>query len=164
MAQFPLPSQDSTGERPPTVAIGIGCMRGTALATLEAAVQAALHGLGPVTVIALASLERKRDEPVLWQLASSHGWPLWFFSADELAVIPVARPSPSLLRSIGTASVAEAAALLAANRNGLMADRNGAPGEPPQLLVQKQAHQGVDGKWVTVAVAGIRSDSDLRLE
>jgi len=146
MARSPFPSQDSPGERPPAVAIGIGYMHGTALATLEAAVDAALRGLGPVTVIALASLERKRDEPALWQLARSHGWPLWFFSAAELALVPVARPSPRLARSIGTASVAEAAALLAA-------DRNGAPGEPPQLLVEKQAHQGVDGKWVTVAVA-----------
>ncbi|MCF7997260.1 MAG: cobalamin biosynthesis protein [Chromatiaceae bacterium] len=154
MARFSFPSQYSTGERPPTVAIGIGCMRGAALATLEAAVDAALHGLGPVTVIALASIERRRDEPALWQLARSHGWPLRFFSADELAVVPVARPSPSLVRSLGTASVAEAAALLAANRNGLAADRKGA-GEPSQLLVEKQAHQGVDGKWVTVAVAGI---------
>lgn len=128
------------------IAIGIGCMRGTALASLEAAVDAALRGLGPVTVVALASLERKRDEPALWQLARSHGWPLWFFSAAELALVPVARPSPRLARSTGTASVAEAAALLAA-------DRNGAPGEPPQLLVEKQARQGVDGKWVTVAVA-----------
>ncbi|MBK5941742.1 cobalamin biosynthesis protein [Halochromatium roseum] len=150
MARSPFPSQGSPGERPPTVAIGIGCMRGAALATLEAAVDAALRGLGPATVIALASLERKRDEPALWQLARSHGWPLWFFSADELAVVPVARPSPSLVRSVETASVAEAAALLAVNRNRT-------PGEPPQLLVEKQAHQGADGKWVTVAVAGIRS-------
>ncbi|MCF8005505.1 MAG: cobalamin biosynthesis protein [Chromatiaceae bacterium] len=155
MARFSFPSQYSTGERSQGVAIGIGCMRGTALATLEAAVDAALRGLGPVTVIALASIERRRDEPALWQLARFHGWPLRFFSADELAVVPVARPSPSLVRSLGTASVAEAAALLAANRNGLVADRNGAPGEPPQLLVEKQAHQGVGGKWVTVAVAGI---------
>ena len=125
-------------------------MRGTALATLKAAVDAALRGLGPVTVIALASLERKRDEPALWQLASSHGWPLWFFGTAELALVPVARPSPSLARSIGTAAVAEAAALLAANRNGAL-------GEPQRLLVEKQAHQGADGKWVTVAVVGIRT-------
>ncbi|MEA3641314.1 MAG: cobalamin biosynthesis protein [Lamprobacter sp.] len=141
----------------PAVAIGIGCMRGTALATLEAGVDAALRGLGPVRVIALASLERKRDEPGLWQLARSHGWPLWFFSAAALALVPVARSSPRLARSIGTAAVAEAAALLAAGPNGLAADRHGAPGEPPQLLVEKQAYQGVDGKWVTVAVASSRS-------
>ncbi|NEX17686.1 MAG: cobalamin biosynthesis protein CbiG [Halochromatium sp.] len=126
-----------------SVAIGIGCMRGTALSTLEAAVAAALDGLGPVAVIALASIERKRDEPALLQLGQARGWPLSFFTATELASVRVARPSPTLVQSIGTASVAEAAALLA-----LANERAG-------LLVEKQSHRGSDGHWVSVAVAKV---------
>lgn len=125
------------------VAIGIGCMRGIALATLNAAVDAALCGLGPVVVIALASIARKRDELALLALGQARGWPLSFLTATELASARVARPSPRLAQSIGTASVAEAAALLA-----LASER-------AELLVAKQSHRGADGKWVSVAVARV---------
>lgn len=132
--------------RAPALALGIGCMRNTALATLEAAVDAALRDLGPVAVSTLASIERKRDEPALRQLAHARGWALRFFSAAELAPVRVARPSPRLARALGSASVAEAAALLAAATNSV-------PGGSPRLLIDKQAHRGADGKWVTIAVA-----------
>ena len=126
-------------KRPIPVGIGIGCQRGTSLATLEAAVAEALAGLGPVEVRALASHVRKADEPGLLALSMAKGWPLLTYSAGRLGAVAVPNPSARVAAEVGTASVCEAAALLATGAD--------------TLLVQKRRHVGADGKGVTVAVA-----------
>lgn len=121
------------------VAVGVGCQRGVALATLESAIDAALSPLGAVEVCCLASHARKSDEPALLELAQRRGWPLRFYSAEALAGVAVSELSGRVVSEVRTPSVAEAAARLAAN-SGV-------------LLVAKQIHHGEDGKAVTVAVA-----------
>jgi cobalt-precorrin 5A hydrolase len=128
------------------VVLGIGCDRGTPLATLERAVEQALvrAGVPHAAVMAVASIDRKNDEAALLQLAERHDWPLRFFSAEALAQVPVPNPSEIVLRYMGTPAVAEAAALLAA----------GAGIE--DLLVEKHKHRDTDGKNATVSIARIR--------
>lgn len=121
------------------VAVGIGCQRGVALAALEQAIDAALSPLGAVVVGCLASHARKSDEPALLELARKRGWPLRFYPSEILADVEIPTPSARVSREVGTPSVAEAAARLAA-AGGV-------------LLVAKQIHHGADGKAVTVAVA-----------
>ncbi|NMM13986.1 MAG: cobalamin biosynthesis protein [Rhodoferax sp.] len=125
------------------VAVGLGCDRGTPLATVVHTLDAALAQAGLVReqVRVLASIEAKRDEVAFLELAALGGWPLQFFSAGELAAVPVLNPSATVLRYMGTPSVSEAAALLAAQATAA------------QLLVEKFKHKGVDGRNATVSIA-----------
>ena len=101
---------------PPCLWLGIGCERGTSLSLLQRCVDESLArlGLAPEAVAGLASADRKADEPALLQLAQLRGWPLRCFDAASLAAVAVPNPSEAVARELGTASVAEAAALLAA--------------------------------------------------
>jgi cobalt-precorrin 5A hydrolase/precorrin-3B C17-methyltransferase len=101
---------------PPCLWLGIGCERNTSLAVLERLIETVLHqsGLAADAVAGLASIDRKGDEPALLALAAERGWPLKLFSADQLAAVAVPNPSEAVAREMGTASVAEAAAWLAA--------------------------------------------------
>ena len=129
---------------PPALWLGLGCERGTSLSLLERAVRAALsaRGLAPEAVAGLASATRKADEPALLELAERQGWPLRCFSSQELAAVPVPNPSEAVLAELGTASVAEAAALLAAGPGG-------------ELLQEKRIERAGSGEQgaATVAIA-----------
>ena len=133
---------------PPALWLGVGCERGTSLTLLEQAVDSALaaDGLAPEAVAGLASASRKADEPALLQLAEQRGWPLRCFSSEVLAAVPVPNPSAVVLAELGTASVAEAAALLAA-------------GPQSRLLQEKRIRHAGPGEQgaATVAIAAAAS-------
>ena len=99
-----------------TVAVGVGASRGCPEGELEALVLAALAdaGLAPGDVDVLASADVKASEPAILALATTRRWPLRFYSAGRLAGVPVPTPSAVVAEHVGTPSVAEAAALLAA--------------------------------------------------
>ena len=125
------------------LAIGLGCDRGTPLATVQECLQQALALAGGTLadVAVLASIEAKADEAAFLQLAAQHGWPLHWYSAAQLAAVPVPNPSATVQRYMGTPSVSEAAALLAAQ-----ADLSA-------LVVEKHKLRGPDGKSATVSIA-----------
>lgn len=125
------------------VAIGLGCDRGTPLATVEQALDEALAmaGVEAHAVAALGTIEAKSDEAALLQLADKHRLPLRLFCAAELAAVDVPNPSKTVLAYMGTPSVSEAAAILAAGT-----DANG-------LMVEKHKLRGADGKNATVSMA-----------
>ena len=120
---------------PPCLWLGIGCERGTDLALLERLVMEGLAAaqLAAAAVAGLASIDRKGDEPALLELAARRGWPLRLFQAEQLAEVPVPNPSAAVAAEMGTASVAEAAALLAA-------------GVGAQLLLPKQIERRQAGE------------------
>ena len=128
---------------PPALWLGLGCERHTSLSLLERAVSQALaaQGLAPAAVAGLASATRKADEAALLALAERHGWPLRCFSSEELAAVPVPNPSAVVEAELGTASVAEAAALLAA-------------GPRSRLLLEKRIErpQGEERGAATIAI------------
>lgn len=113
-----------TGEgcrwHPPSLWLGLGCERNTSLSLLERLVDGALAALqlAPEAVAGLASIDRKADEPALLTLAAQRQWPVRWFDAASLAGVPVPNPSQAVAREMGTASVAEASALLAAGPGG----------------------------------------------
>lgn len=123
--------------RPPTLVAGIGCARGTDADTLFRALMAALRrgGWSPRSLGALASIDRKQDELGLLELARRLGVPLLWYKAEELARETVPNPSLQVAATVGTPSVAEAAALRAA-------------GSGASLVVPKERRDGV-----TVAIA-----------
>lgn len=138
----------SVSPNPERLALGLGCDRGTPVATLEDAVAAALAVLGADRgqVRTVASIDLKADEAGLAQLAAHHGWRLVFYSAAQLMAVSVPNPSETVRRHTGTPSVSEAAALLAANRTG------------GPLLLEKHKVRDADGKHATVSIARIAND------
>jgi len=114
----PCPHIPTVHWHPRVLWVGVGCERGTSRAWLEGSLRRLLQnqGLALEAVAGLATLELKRDEAGLLELAQAHGWPIQFFSAAALAGIPVPHPSEAVRQAVGTPSVAEAAALLAAQR------------------------------------------------
>lgn len=126
------------------IAVGLGCDRGTPLTTVEQALgeALALAGLTSQSVAALASIAAKADEVAFIELAAAHQLPMQFFSAAQLAAVAVPNPSETVRRYMGTPSVSEAAALLAAGASDATA-----------LVVEKHKLRGPDGRNATVSLA-----------
>lgn len=129
------------------VSVGLGCDRGTPLATLQHALHTAMAQAGAscAQVQAVASIDLKADEPGLLALAQAHGWELVFFTPAQLAVVPVLNPSETVRKFTGTPSVSEAAALLVGGQ--------GSPLPVSALLLEKFKHRGEDGRNATVSLA-----------
>lgn len=123
--------------------LGLGCDRGTSIETLETAVNQALQSdnLNLDDVCQFATIDKKKDEEGLLTLAVKYHKPLIFYPAAQLAQVEVPSPSAVVMKYMGTPSVSEAAALLAANTT--MTD----------LIVEKFKMRGEDGKNATVSVA-----------
>jgi cobalt-precorrin 5A hydrolase/precorrin-3B C17-methyltransferase len=102
--------------RPASLVVGVGSSSGAdplGIAQLVAASLAAA-GLSAEAVGLVASVDLKRTEPGIVALADQHAVELRTFPADVLATVHVPTPSPVVAAAVGTPSVAEAAALLAA--------------------------------------------------
>ncbi|OQK15334.1 cobalamin biosynthesis protein CbiG [Methyloprofundus sedimenti] len=127
--------------------LGLGCDRGASLITLETAIDKALASahLCLEQVAHLASIDKKQDEVALLQLAEKLALPLYFYSAEQLASVPVPSPSAVVMKYVGTPSVSEAAAILAAETD--MSD----------LLVEKYKYRGEEGKNATVSIVRMRT-------
>jgi cobalt-precorrin 5A hydrolase/precorrin-3B C17-methyltransferase len=71
-------------------------------------------GLDPGAISALATLDRKASEPAIVAVARRLGVPLKTFEANDLTAVAAPNPSAVVAAAVGTASVAEAAAILGA--------------------------------------------------
>ena len=100
--------------RPPSLVAGVGCSRGASAEEILGLLRASLAeaGLSEGSVAALASVDAKRDEAGLIEVAERLGVPLRFHPAEELAEIETPNPSPVVREAVGTPSVAEAAVLV----------------------------------------------------
>jgi cobalt-precorrin 5A hydrolase / cobalt-factor III methyltransferase / precorrin-3B C17-methyltransferase len=118
---------------PPSLVAGIGASSGAPEDAVSELLDTALErgGLARESVAEVATLDRKTSEPGLRAL----GLPLRGFPAESLRAVPVPTPSAVVSDAVGTPSVAEAAALLAA-------------GSGAELVVPKQANA-----VATVAIA-----------
>ena len=96
--------------------LGIGCRRGTCAEQLEAAFTdfCARHSLAPACITAVASIDLKADEAGLLAFCRTHGWPITFYSAEQLRALPGPfTPSPFVQSVTGVDNVCERAAVLA---------------------------------------------------
>jgi cobalt-precorrin 5A hydrolase/precorrin-3B C17-methyltransferase len=135
---------------PPTLVVGIGSARGVPAEAVAAAIRRleTEHGLDPRAIRAYASVDLKADEAGI--LAAIAPAQLRTYPAAVLAAVDVPNPSEVVRAEIGTASVAEAAALHAAAEL--------AGGAPVELVVEK-----IKGANVTVAAARIRPRGRLAI-
>jgi cobalt-precorrin 5A hydrolase/precorrin-3B C17-methyltransferase len=108
--------------RPASLVIGAGASRGAPCAEIGQLIDAALAdaGVSPRSVRYLSTADLKADEPGLQAAAAERGWRVVTFPAERLAAVPVPNPSEVVRRAVGTPSVAEAAALLAAGQGGAL--------------------------------------------
>ena len=67
----------------------------------------------------ICTIDIKADEPVI-QYLKADGYPVRFFTAEELSKVDVPTPSETVAKHVGTPSVCEAAALLASNHGKLL--------------------------------------------
>jgi cobalt-precorrin 5A hydrolase len=128
--------------RPRSLVLGVGCDRNTPPELMERGVRALLakHGLSPLCVHEVVSIDVKGDEPAILQLADTLGAGRRFFSAAELDAVAMPTPSEMVKKHVGTRGVAEPAALLASGA--------------AELLVPKQVYtEDGAGRSMTLAVA-----------
>ena len=116
---------------PPSLVVGVGASTDAPADAAAVLLDGALAGLAWESVAEVATIDRRAADRVVTAL----GLPVRAFGADALAAVEVPTPSEVVRAAVGTASVAEAAALLAA-------------GPGAELVVPKRA-----GKEATVAVA-----------
>ncbi|HEY8543578.1 MAG TPA: cobalamin biosynthesis protein, partial [Acidimicrobiales bacterium] len=107
---------DTVWLRPPSLVVGVGSSSGADPEGIARLVDDALAGAGlsPDAVGLVASVDLKRHERGIVALADRLGVEYRTFPAPVLAGQPVPTPSAVVAEAVGTPSVAEAAALLAA--------------------------------------------------
>ena len=121
---------------PKALTVGIGCRKGIALETVEELFNRVLteNKISPRSIEKICSIDLKKDEAALNQLAEKLGIPLQVFSAEELEKVPGEFTSSDFVRqTTGVGNVCERAAVL---------------GNQGQLIIKKQAWNGV-----TIAMA-----------
>jgi len=119
----------------PTLVVGLGCQRGCPVSTLRALLDQALqaHQIELHQVKALASIDLKRDEPALVELAEQLSLPLMYFSSEQLAGYEpqLSHHSQIAFERTGCYGVAESAALALAEQ---LTDT------PAKLLITRQKY------------------------
>ncbi|VVO04378.1 cobalamin biosynthesis protein [Pseudomonas fluorescens] len=104
----------------PTLVVGLGCQRGCPASTLRALLDQALqaHNIELRAIRALASLDLKRDEPGLLELAEQLALPLTLFNSTQLATYEphLSHHSQIAFERTGCYGVAESAALALAEQ------------------------------------------------
>jgi cobalt-precorrin 5A hydrolase len=128
----------------PTLVVGLGCQRGCPASTLRALFDQALqaHQIGLHQIKALASIDLKRDEPGLIELAEQLALPLMFFNSEQLAGYQarLSHRSDIAFERTGCYGVAESAALALAEQLAQA---------PVKLLIPRQKYA-----QATLALAG----------
>lgn len=128
--------------------VGIGCQRGVKRDEIGLAIEWVFHkyDLDLATIAGLATLDRKADEVGLVDYCREFGWFLKIYSLERLNSVPVTQPSAVVANFVGSASIAEAAAMCAAGS--------------PVLLVPKQKFRLTpQSGYVTISIA-VNSDGD----
>ncbi len=105
--------------------VGMGCERDTSQKVMEYALKQVFknHNLAESAIAGIATIDIKGDEVGMVQLCQDKGYPLRTFTAERLAKVKVPTPSEIVQGEVGTASVAEAAAILAADRDQLVVNK-----------------------------------------
>ncbi|MDR2141314.1 MAG: cobalamin biosynthesis protein [Deltaproteobacteria bacterium] len=112
--------------RPPALAVGLGGHRGVGRDELEELLRETFkeENLSLLAIKALATIDRRAQEPGFQDLAAKLGRPMWAYRPEELAQIPTPNPSGLVRKNIGVDSVCEAAAILAAQRGPLLVPKH----------------------------------------
>ncbi|MDH6060096.1 cobalamin biosynthesis protein [Chrysosporum bergii ANA360D] len=97
--------------------VGIGCQKGSSQNLIATAIKKILpeNQLQENAIAGLATIETKATEVGLIELCRLRSFTLKTFSPDVLSTVIIPNPSNIAQRIVGTSSVAEASAILAAS-------------------------------------------------
>ncbi len=111
--------------RPKSLVAGIGFHRGLSASELEAALLGALEKshLSPLSLRILATIDSRREETGLLDLAKRRRLPVQFFPAERLRSFTAPNPSATVARYVGVDGVCEPSALLASNGRTLLLEK-----------------------------------------
>lgn len=92
----------------------MGCNRGTSTAEIETVIEKTLAELqfSMKSVKALCTIELKKDEEGLLEVASKYGWEFVYYLPQELNSISIQQPSDTVFKYTGAYGVSEPAAML----------------------------------------------------
>ncbi len=124
--------------------LGVGCERDTDEALIKHAIESTCqqNHLALEAIAGIATIDLKADEVGLLRYLEKQDWPLQCFSAKVLSAVEVPTPSDVVKKEVGTHSVSEASAIVAAG------------GAADTLRVKKQVVKQKELKGaVTVAIA-----------
>ena len=125
------PAGDALHLVPRIGVLGVGCKRGTSAEMLAEAFAAfcAQNRLAPQCITAAASIDLKQNEAGLLAFCRGCGWPVQFFTAEQLRAAPGSFTPSAFVQSVtGVDNVCERSAVLAAGGT---------------LVFHKYAHTGV---------------------
>jgi cobalt-precorrin 5A hydrolase len=111
--------------RPKVLCLGVGCRLGADPKVVREGVLGALAaaGLSHLCAAVVASVDAKKDEAALLELAKSLGAPFETFSSGVLAGFETPNPSKRVMEAVGTSSVSEAAALAGSSGGTLIMEK-----------------------------------------
>ncbi|MBD2450606.1 cobalamin biosynthesis protein [Nostoc sp. FACHB-152] len=118
MAKSTSKSNEKIFKYPQFLWIGIGFKRGSSQQLIEIAIQEVFQKnlLDESAIAGLATIDTKASENFLIELCRLRNWQFKIFSAQQLSTVEVPNPTEIITTAVGTPSVAEAAAILAASR------------------------------------------------
>lgn len=139
--------------------IGLGCERGTSKALIEWAISQVFQAnhLAQGAIAGIATIDLKADEVGLVEFCRDRGLLLRCFSPEQLKSVTVPNPSQVVESEVGTPSVSEAAAILAAGNSLRVAKqivrKDGEPGAVTVAIAQSsQEYTGRIGKLWLVGI------------
>lgn len=108
--------------RPKVIVLGIGCNRGTSAEEIEAVIRETLDELrfSLKSVKAVATIDLKKDEAGLLAVCEKFGWPLVWYTPEELNQVKLEEPSETVFKYTGAYGVSEPAAKLYAGVDKLV--------------------------------------------
>jgi len=112
--------------RPKNIVLGLGCNRATSAMEIEDSVQKVIdeHNLSFSSVRAIATIDKKADEPGIRSFCEKHSFPIFSFPAEALNSVPGVSPSEAAFKATGARAVAEPAALLGAGTEKLLVPKH----------------------------------------
>lgn len=134
----------------PPIYIGIGLKKGVSQTTITTGIEELLitYNLENHQIVTIATIDHKASEPGLLSFCQLHNLPLKTFTSAQLKNVIVPHPKTNINELIGTPSVAEAAAILAASEINNIDKLN------IELLVPKQIFKLPETQeMITLAVA-----------
>ena len=109
--------------RPRNLVLGAGCNKGVSYEVFEEYAKSFLDGAGVsvLSLMCLASIDLKADEPAMKNFARAHNIPFMTFTAEELQALPGKfTASDKVLRFTGTDNVCERSAVMAAGEGAVL--------------------------------------------
>ena len=142
-------TQDCLHLVPPILHIGLGCKRGVSVEQFQETLDDIAHrfNINLSAIAGAASIDLKKDEAGLVEIAKRYNWPLRFFTKEQINNLHIGEKNTHIFNKVGVHGVCEPAAILAASRGT----------KPGRLIIGKI-------KWEKITAAIAQEEPFMLLE